>query len=148
MKIVGFYKLFKQSKMEHKENGNMDASKTEFGESVDLNEKDKEFILEYQKETAALSKTEKQERYVTVIRKEGSCGFGGFGKFDYLLNTDDRNDYRVTIKTIVELSASQEEFDKVVHVHAGQKINLGCTKGGSTAWHAEYTRRIVGEKKV
>ena len=92
--------------------------------------------------------TDEKQKFVNVIIKEGKCGF--FGVYDFLVNKDKYNSYKVTIRTVVKspMSSGTEEFDKVVISNAGGKLNLGCAIGGSIPASAEYFRRIVGEIKL
>ncbi len=117
------------------------------GKREKVTDEDQAFIKEYQDGISNLSKEEKLLAFSNVIRKSGHCGFGQFGTIDYLINTDTRNRYRVTIRTFWRTGINSGQFDKFEISEAGGRMSLGCTYSGHIPV-TDYTRQVVGETKI
>jgi hypothetical protein len=112
-----------------------------------LTEDDKGFIAEYEKGLASLSAEALLLAFRNVVRREGRCGFASGGSYDYLVNTDTGNRYRVTVRTYWRQGIDHGQYDNTYISEAGGKQNLGCSDSGSIPV-AYYTRQVVGEVRI
>lgn len=117
------------------------------GKIETLSSEDDQYISEYSDELKNLPDDISSLAFKNVIRKEGRCGFANGGTIDYLLNTDRRARYRVTVRTHWSQGIDNGSFDRVYINEAGGKIQLGCTDSGSIPV-ATYRRSVVGEVVV
>ena len=124
-----------------------DLINPDFGKKQDLTPDDNKFIKEYQDGIGKLSEEERPFYFVNVIRSEGRCGFASGGTYNYLVNTDTRNRYRVTIRTFWQSGINSGQSDRVEIIEAGGRIGLGCTDSGYIPV-TYYTRQVVGESRI
>ncbi|MCG6138489.1 MAG: hypothetical protein MET45_28360 [Nostoc sp. LLA-1] len=121
------------------------------GSQSPLTAEDNKLIEEYQK--AALSHPSELQflAFKNIIKTETTptCGFAGSGSYQYLVNTDTGNSYKVTVRTQWQQGSESGYFDKVYTSPAGTKIRLGCTVSGNiTGPKSYYTRQVVGEMLI
>jgi len=112
--------------------------------TVPLEENDKEFAKLYREEYSKLSEEDKLKAFRSIIRRQGNCGFANSGHIEYLLNTDNSNRYRVTIRTYWTQGIDNGQFDQTIIVEAGERKLIGCTDSGQIPV-AHYNRQVVGE---
>lgn len=124
-----------------------DLINPDFGKKQDLTPEDNKFIKDYQDGIGKLSEEERAFYFVNVIRSEGSCGFASGGTYNYLVNTDTRNRYRVTIRTFWQSGINSGQSDRVEIIEAGGRIGLGCTDSGYIPV-TYYNRQVVGESRI
>lgn len=119
----------------------------DFGKTPELTDKDKAFMAEYQEGISKLSEEDKLLAFANVIKSEGRCGFASGGSINYLINTDTRNRYRVTVRTFWRSGINSGQSDQVVINEAGGRVSLGCTDSGYIPV-TYYTRQVVGESRM
>ena len=119
----------------------------DLGKKSDLTLEDHSFIKEYQEGVSKLNEEEKLLTFANVIRSEGRCGFASGGSYSYLINTDTRNRYRVTVRTFWRSGINSGQSDQVVINEAGGRMSLGCSDSGYIPV-TYYTRQVVGESRI
>ncbi len=120
---------------------------SEIGSNLPLEKEDQTIINSYKIEFESLSEEEKLLGFNTIIRSSGRCGFAGGGTNQYLLNTDSKNRYRVTVKTNWRSGIQSGSHYRTHIIEAGSKLFLGCTDSGYIPV-TYYSRFVVGEVKV
>lgn len=81
-----------------------------------------------------------------IMKRGGPCSRFA-GQVDYLVNTDRRHSYRVTIRTRWQAQSRAHENYMTRDVNAGSSVSLGC----DTFPHFPYTqywRTIEGEEQL
>jgi len=86
-------------------------------------------------------------RFKNVIRSGETCGFARSGRIQYLVNTDRKASYKVTVRTYWRSGINSGQYDRVHKVSAGSRKNLGCTVSGSIPTTSS-SRSVVGEERV
>jgi hypothetical protein len=82
--------------------------------------------------------------HVNSVIEEGRCGHEGIGKIQYLQNSDQDNDFEVTVKTTEERHGEKTESTKTHKVKAGGKKYLGCNFSEVMPL-ISYKRTVVSE---
>ena len=115
------------------------------GNPVPLTPEDERIITEFTSANSRLTGGEDEPLgFKNIILAEGMCGFASSGVNQYLLNTDRKNCYRVTVRTFFQNGNVSEQYDDVFTSNAGGKLALGCTRGPTITGGA-YSRSVVGE---
>jgi len=109
-----------------------------------LEENDKEFAKLYREEYSKRSEEDKLKAFRSIIRRQGNCGFTNSGHIEYLLNTDNGNRYRVTLRTHWTQGVDNGQFDQTIIIKAGERKLIACTDSGQISV-THYNRQVVGE---
>lgn len=119
----------------------------EIDKEFPLEEEDKKFIIAYNEGYEKLSEENRLFTFRNVIRNSGRCGFASGGSKQYLVNTDSRNRYRVTVRTYWRSGINNGQSDRSHTMEAGGRKYLGCTDSGRIPV-TYYRRQVVGEVKI
>lgn len=119
----------------------------QIGETSPLEKDDQQLISAYNEGYNKLSDEEKLLAFKNIIRNSGRCGFASGGSIQYLINTDSKNRYRVTIRTYWRSGIHSGQSDRPFIIEAGSRIFLGCTDSGYIPI-TYYRREVVGEVKL
>lgn len=119
----------------------------EAGINLPLDKADEELVKNYRKGIEKLSEDQRHLYFNNIIRGRGTCGFTNTSQVDYLINTDVKNRYRVTVKTRWTRGADRGESQRVFVMEAGGTTRLGCQDSGVIPV-AYYTRSIEGETVI
>ncbi|CAM1373617.1 hypothetical protein [Tenacibaculum xiamenense] len=117
------------------------------GNNLPLENEDQSIINAYKTEFKTLSEEEKLLGFNNIITSSRRCGFANGGTNQYLLNTDSKNRYRVTIKTNWRSGIQSGSHYRTHIIEAGSKLFLGCTDSGYIPI-TYYSRFVVGEVKI
>ncbi len=123
------------------------SAKQEIGKEVMLKGEDHHLIEKYNDNYKKLSDEDKRSSFRNVITYSGSCGFASGGSNQYLVNTDQYNRYRVTVRIRWTRGIDSGEQDRIFNINAGGKTYLGCTDAGDNPI-TRYDRRVVGEQII
>jgi hypothetical protein len=113
-----------------------------------LSEQDQELIAEYRRALASCGSAAGEKAFATVIVSSNErCGFGSFGRYYYLLNTDSGHRYRVTVREFWLQTNNSGQNDRTFICEPGSRVYLGCNYSGeiptmTTSW------QIVGEQRI
>ena len=119
----------------------------EIGKDFPLEDDDKQFVSAYNEGYEKLSEEDRLLAFRNVIRNSGRCGFANGGSKQYLVNTDSRNRYRVTVRTYWRSGINNGQSDRTHIMEAGGRKYLGCTDSGYIPV-TYYRRQVVGEVKI
>ncbi|SIO25384.1 hypothetical protein [Halodesulfovibrio marinisediminis] len=120
------------------------VDKVIIGKKMPLNNEDIHLIEESRKEKEALPENERLARFDNIIHRSGWCGFANGGQVDYILNTNPRKTYNVTVNIDWRRGIENGFFTETHVVPAGGKVMLGCTQTNNIPV-TKYHRRVVGE---
>ncbi|MEZ0576959.1 hypothetical protein [Halodesulfovibrio aestuarii] len=116
----------------------------DIGKAMPLSDEDTLLIEQTRKENEALSEDERRARFDNIISKSGRCGFASSGQYDYILNTNPRKTYTVTINTDWRRGVEHGFYTDTYTAPAGGKVMLGCTQTNNIPV-TKYIRKVVGE---
>jgi len=117
------------------------------GASVPLTDEDRSFVEQYRRACDALPEESQALAFKNVIRSGSRCGFANGGAIHLLVNSDQRNRYRVTVRTYWRQGIDSGQFDNTHISEAGGSRSLGCSDSGSIPV-AYYSREVVGEVRI
>lgn len=103
-----------------------------------------DFLAAYQDGLKSVGSEDLELVFRCAIVNDGQCGFANGGSNQYLVNTDQGRDYRVTVRTYWRQGIDQGQYDNTYTINAGARLFLGCTDSGNIPV-AYYNRQVVGE---
>lgn len=120
------------------------VDKVIIGKKMSLTDEDTQAIEQARTEKESLPEDERLARFDNIIHKSGWCGFANGGNVDYILNTNPRKTFNVTINVDWRRGIENGFFTETHMVPAGGKVRLGCTQTNHIPV-TKYHRRVVGE---